>query len=100
MIDEVLQIQKGVLRHIEDVGFAKEWEKYTSKIKFKFIRLMASRVGFGSLEKRVRKNLTLPKVDLWAETPYPTEEDIQKKQKLQKELEEFKGYKEFLMIHK
>ncbi|UCG00276.1 MAG: NAD(P)-binding domain-containing protein [Candidatus Heimdallarchaeota archaeon] len=95
IIEEVLHIQKGVLRHIEDGGFAKEWERFPSKVKFKFIKFMASRVGFGSLEKRVRKNLGLPEVDLWAETPYPTEEEIERKMRLQRELEEFKQYKEF-----
>ncbi|MFX0123243.1 MAG: NAD(P)-binding domain-containing protein [Candidatus Hodarchaeota archaeon] len=95
VIEEVLHIQKGVLHNIENGGFAKEWERFSSKIKFKFIKFMASRVGFGSLEKRVRKNLGLPEVDLWAETPYPTENDIEKKLQLQRELEEFKTYREF-----
>ena len=56
---------------------------------------MASRIGFASLEKRVRKRLRFPEVDLWAETPYPTEEDIARRMQLQKELEEFKQYKEY-----
>ncbi|MFX0015930.1 MAG: NAD(P)-dependent oxidoreductase [Promethearchaeota archaeon] len=95
VIDEVLLIQKGVLHHIENGEFAKEWEKVVTKIKFKFIKFMASRVGFGVLEKRVRKNLRLPEVDLWIDTPYPTEGEIEKKMVLQKELEEFNHYKEF-----
>ena len=95
VIEEVLLIQKGILRHIEDGSFAREWERFSSKVKFKFIKFMASRIGFASLEKRVRKSLRFPEVDLWAETPYPTEDDITKRIQLQKELEEFKRYKEY-----
>ncbi|MFX1507638.1 MAG: NAD(P)-dependent oxidoreductase [Promethearchaeota archaeon] len=95
IIEEVLSIQKDILRHIEDGGFAKEWEQFSTKIKFKFIKFMASRIGFGSLEQRVRKSLQLPEVDLWAETPYPTEEDVERTKRIKRELEEFKQYKEF-----
>jgi len=95
IISEILEIQKGILNHIESGRFSKEWEKRLTKIKFKFIKLMSSRVGFGPLEKRVRKSLGFPEVDLWTETPYPTIKDISVKQELVKELEEFKGYSEF-----
>ncbi len=95
IIFEILEIQKGILNHIESGAFSIEWEKRLTKIKFKFIKLMSSKVGFGPLEKRVRKNLGFPEVDLWAETPYPTMKEISVKQELIKELEEFKGYPEF-----
>jgi len=91
----ILTIQKSVLKHIENSGFAVEWEKKSTKLKFKFIKFMASKVGFAKLEKRVRESLGMPEVDLWAETPYPTEEDIQKAKKIQQEIDRFKNFKEF-----
>ncbi len=94
-INRILTIQKDVVKNIENGGFAEEWAKKSTKLKFKFIKFMASKVGFAKLEKRVRKSLGMPNVDLWADTPYPTEEDIQRSKEIQKEIDEFKNYKEF-----
>ena len=95
IISEILEVQKDILNHIESGAFSIEWEKRLTKLKFKFLKFMAPKISFGPLEKRVRKNLGFPDVDLWAETPYPTMEDISTKQELTRELEEFKLYSEF-----
>jgi ketol-acid reductoisomerase len=94
-ITEILTIQKGILKHIESRGFTKEWERLVTKLKFKFIKFMASRVGIGPLERRVRKKLHFQVVDLWAETPYPTSEEIAETQKRKQELADFYRYPEF-----
>ncbi|MBN2156241.1 MAG: NAD(P)-binding domain-containing protein [Candidatus Lokiarchaeota archaeon] len=92
---EISEIQKPILQYIEDGGFAEEWEKKLTKLKFKVIKFFASRVGFGRLETKVRKSLQMPEVDLWAETPYPTEEEIIRKQEIKQKLEDFQKYPEF-----
>ncbi len=94
-IGRILSIQKDVLKNIENGGFADEWEKKTTKLKFKLIKFMSSKVGFAKIEKRVRKSLGMPEVNLWAETRYPTEEDIEKSKQIKAELDQFKNLKEF-----
>ncbi len=94
-IDKIVSIQKTVIENIENGGFAKEWEKVTSKIKFKFIKFMASKVGFAKLEKRVRTSLGMPEVDLWKEVPYPSEKELKQSQILKKEMQEFRNFPEF-----
>ncbi len=94
-IEKIAEIQREIVDHIENGGFAKEWEAFTAKLKFKFIKFMASRVGFAKLEKRVRESLKMPEVDLWEEVPYPTEGDIKKKKEILEELRKFQGFKEF-----
>ena len=94
-IKRILSIQKEVIKNIENGGFAQEWERKSTKLKFKLIKFMASKVGFARIEKEVRKSLGMPEVDLWAETPYPSKEDIEKAKKLRYELESFKCFKEF-----
>jgi ketol-acid reductoisomerase len=93
--EKIADIQKEVLEHIASGGFAKEWEKWFSKVKFKIIKFFAPRVGFGPKEKKVRKKLDLPEVDLFAEVAYPTEEEIQNAEKIQEELKDFEDYPEY-----
>ncbi len=95
VVEKIANIQKNVLKHIENGGFAEEWEKWFSKVKFKVIKFFAPRVGFGPKEKKVRKKLDLPDVDLFAEVPYPTEADIKNSEKIQEELKDFEGYPEY-----
>jgi ketol-acid reductoisomerase len=94
-INEILEIQGDILKKIENGQFAEEWEKKFTKIKFRVMKFFVSKVGIGKMERQVRKKLRMPEIDLWAETPYPTSEDIKKSEQLKKELEEFKYFKEF-----
>lgn len=93
--EKIAQIQREVLTHIESGGFADEWEKWISKIKFKIIKFFAPRVGFGPKEKKTRKKLGLPDVDLFAEVAYPTEEDIKNRERAQEELKDFEDFPEY-----
>lgn len=95
VINKILEKQEGILKHIESGKFAIEWEKKISKVKLSIIKFFASRVGFGKLEKKVRKNLNIPEVDLWEEIPYPSLEEIQEKAKITNQLEDFLHYSEF-----
>ena len=89
------QIQKEVIENIASGEFAEEWEKTFTKVKFKVIKYFAPRVGFARKEKKVRENLGFPDVDLFAETPYPTNEERKRTEQIQKELEDFGNYPEY-----
>lgn len=88
-------IQKNILKQIESGSFAEEWEKGISKFKLKVMKFFASKIGVGKLEKRVRKSMQMPEVDLWAHTPYPKKEDVENRKKIFRELDDFKHFKEF-----
>ena len=94
-IHNIINIQKDVVLNIENGGFAEEWEKSITKLKFKFIKFMASRIGFAKLEKRVRESLGMPDVDLWEEVPYPTKEESKKTSEIRNMLKEFQYFNEF-----
>ncbi len=93
--EKIAQIQRDVIKNIASGNFAEEWEGLLAKIKFKVIKYFAPRVGFAKNEKSVRKRLGFPEVDLFAETPYPTNEDLVRSEKMQKELEDFKNFPEY-----
>jgi ketol-acid reductoisomerase len=93
--EKVSSIQKDIIDHIASGGFAEEWEKWFSKLKFKIIKFFAPRVGFGPKEKKVREKLGLLEVDLFEEVDYPTKEDRQKRQTMQEELKDFENYPEY-----
>jgi ketol-acid reductoisomerase len=95
VIDETVKIQREIVENIENGGFAKEWENKITKLKFRLIKFMSTRVGIGKLEKRVRKALKMPQIDIFAEIPYPDMEEIKKNQRLKQELSEFNLYSEF-----
>jgi ketol-acid reductoisomerase len=90
--EEIFNIQNKIRNHIENGGFAEEWEKKITKLKFKVIKFFASRIGFGKLEKKVRRSLEMPELDLWAEVPYPSKVDIEISESIRKELKDFKDF--------
>jgi len=89
---DIKQLQKKVLDNIESGEFAKEWEGKWSKIKFKFLKFFRSKIPFAKLERKARKNLNLPEFDLFAEIPYPREDEIERHEELEKEIESFKEF--------
>ena len=89
---DIKELQKEVLENIESGEFAKEWESKLSKIKFKLYKFFRTKIPFAKLEKKARKNLDLPEVDLFEEIPYPEEEDIKKFEEIEKEIESFKEF--------
>ena len=94
MSKEVEKQQKEILENIESGAFAKEWESKFSKLKFKVIKFFSTRLWFAKVEKNVRKNLGLKDVDIFAEIPYPTEEDLAKSNEIGIEIEKFKEFYE------
>ena len=54
-----------ILHDIESGAFAKEWEKKSSKIKFKFLKFFATRIRINKLEQEARKNLNLEVHDIF-----------------------------------
>ncbi|MEJ2252109.1 MAG: hypothetical protein P8Y70_05470 [Candidatus Lokiarchaeota archaeon] len=61
IMKKMFKLQKEVIEHIENGGFAEEWEKRVSKIKFKLIKFFAPRIGFGKIERKVRKIFNNPR---------------------------------------
>jgi ketol-acid reductoisomerase len=92
---EISDVQKEILKEIENGSFAKEWEGLISKVKLKVIKFFAPKVSIGRIEKTIRKNLKMPEVELFAEVPYPTDGDIKQKKVLLEELREFKDFSEY-----
>ncbi|TFF98399.1 MAG: ketol-acid reductoisomerase [Promethearchaeota archaeon] len=93
--DKIAKIQKNVIENIASGEFAEEWEGRLAKIKFKVIKYFAPRVGFARNEKSVRKKLGFSKVDLFAETPYPTNDELKERERIFKELEDFNHFPEY-----
>jgi ketol-acid reductoisomerase len=50
---------KDILENIESGDFAKEWEKKSSRIIFKFLKFFATKTRINRLEQKARKNLDL-----------------------------------------
>jgi ketol-acid reductoisomerase len=92
---KVFDLQKEVLKQIENGGFAEEWEKGFTKLKFKIIKFFASKIGFGKREKTVRNKLNIPEYGFFADIPYPSNEDIKKEQKIENQLEDFEDFPEY-----
>lgn len=95
IMKKIVHIQEDILSHIENGGFAKEWEKKWSRIKLAVIKFFATRVSFGKMESKVRKNFKIPEVDLWEEKPYPTIDEIREKESIKKQLEDFDRFTDF-----
>ena len=81
-------IMKRTLKEIESGEFTKEWEKKSSKIKFKLIRFFATKQRINRLEKQVRKNLKMKEYDKYEEEP-PTEEEMKELEKISDEIKRF-----------
>jgi hypothetical protein len=78
------------LENIESGNFAKEWERKSSKLKFKFLKFFATRTRINKLEKKARKNLKLKDYDIFEEEP--AIEDTEEMKKIQQELKEFEDF--------
>ena len=81
---------KEILENIESGDFAKEWEKKSSKLKFKFLKFFATRTRINNLEQKARKKLRLKSYDLFEEEPVVENPEILKI--LQEELKEFEEF--------
>jgi ketol-acid reductoisomerase len=84
---------KQVLKEIQEGEFAKEWEKSTTRLKFKVIKYFATRQKINKLEKQVRKNLNLKVYDIYEENP-PTKEEMETFKEIADELRLFEQYYE------
>lgn len=93
--EKIGRIQREVIENIASGKFAEEWEKTFTKLKFKVIKFFAPRVGFAKKEKKVRERLGFSEVDLFAETPCPTDEERKRTENILEELEDFEKYPEY-----
>jgi ketol-acid reductoisomerase len=82
---------KKILENIESGEFSKEWEKPTSKLKFKFLKFFATKTRINRLEKKIRKNLSLEEVDLDTAIAFTANEKKRSKE-IEEELSEFENY--------
>lgn len=81
-------IMKQILEEIQSGAFTREWEKKSSRMKFKVIKYFSTKIKMNKIEKEVRKNLKLKEHDLYQEEP-PTEEEIEKVKQISKDMEYF-----------
>ena len=83
---------KGILKNIESWGFAREWMKKSSKLKFKAIKFFAMKTKINSIEQKVRKSLELPAIS-FDEAYYQLNEEVLKElESVKDELKEFEEY--------
>jgi len=82
---------KKILENIESGNFAKEWEKKSSKIIFRFLKFFATKTRINKLEQKVRRNLKLKSIDYY-EFEEPTIDDSDITKKIMRELKEFEDY--------
>ncbi len=80
-----------ILQNIESGNFAEEWEKKSSKLKFKFLKFFATRTRINKLEQKARKNLNLKTFDIFEEEE-PSAEDSEELNRLKDELKEFEEF--------
>ncbi len=83
---------KSILKNIESGGFAREWMKKSSKLKFKAIKFFAMKTKINSIEQKVRKSLELPAIS-FDEAYYQLNEEVLKElESVKDELKEFEEY--------
>ena len=83
---------KGILKNIESGGFAREWTKKSSKLKFKAIKFFAMKTKINSIEQKVRKSLELPAIS-FEDAYYQLNEEVLKELELVKdEIKEFEDF--------
>ncbi|GAB4318698.1 MAG: ketol-acid reductoisomerase [Promethearchaeota archaeon] len=92
---ELGRIQRDILENIESGAFAEEWDKVTTKLKFKAIKFFATRSRINRVERSARRALGLPEVDLDEVAPEPTDKERDELAKFRDELAEFEEYYEF-----
>lgn len=83
-----------ILKELENGDFVREWEGKLAKLKFKFIKFLATKQRITKLEKETRKKLGLKEIDIYEEKP-PSIEDLKDKENLLKELKEFQNFYEY-----
>jgi ketol-acid reductoisomerase len=84
------KIMKGILENIESGDFAKEWEKKSSRIIFKFLKFFATKTRINRLEQKARENLGLKVQDFHDVNEPKIDQEISEEMK--NELEEFEKY--------
>jgi ketol-acid reductoisomerase len=83
---------KEILRNIESGGFAREWMKKSSKLKFKAIKFFAMKTKINTIEQKVRKSLELPKISFDEAYYQLNEEVLRELESVKNELKEFEEY--------
>ncbi|MBN2153860.1 MAG: NAD(P)-binding domain-containing protein [Candidatus Lokiarchaeota archaeon] len=86
----VKEKMKEILEHIENGGFAREWEQPISRLKFKLIKFFAMRQKINKLERDVRRRLGVIEKDILEAEP-PTDEEMQALNEIKKELRAFEN---------
>jgi ketol-acid reductoisomerase len=80
-----------ILNEIQNGEFTEEWEKKTTKLKFRMIKYFATKQKINKIEKKVRKNLKLKLYDIYDEEP-PTKEEVYELESISDELKLFEEY--------
>ena len=81
---------KEILENIENGDFAKEWEKKSSRLLFKFLKFFSTRTRINRLEQKARKNLGFKEMNFHDVIEPKLEQEISEEMK--KELAEFEEY--------
>ncbi|MFX1248727.1 MAG: NAD(P)-binding domain-containing protein [Promethearchaeota archaeon] len=89
---EVEEIQRVILKEIEDGRFTKEWKKDESKLRLRIMRYLESKTKFASIEQEVRDTLGFKKSIIAEKLSFPPETEINKYPSLKEELEEMKEF--------
>ncbi len=79
---------KEILGHIEDGGFAREWEQPISRLKFKLIKFFAMRQKINKLEQDVKRRLGIVEKDIFEAEP-PTDEELRALNEIKGELKAY-----------
>jgi ketol-acid reductoisomerase len=81
---------KSILENIESGDFAKEWEKKSSRLKFKFLKFFATKTRINRLEQKARKNLNLKSLSYHDVIEPKIDQKVT--EEMRKELAEFEEY--------
>ncbi|MFX0208365.1 MAG: hypothetical protein ACFFDT_20450, partial [Candidatus Hodarchaeota archaeon] len=93
---KVEEIQRVILREIENGKFAKEWENNESRLKLQIMRYFETNTKFVTIEQRVRENLNCKKISIEKEPKFPSEDMINRYPQLKEEIESTKAFYEGL----
>jgi ketol-acid reductoisomerase len=93
---KVEEIQRVILREIENGKFTKEWENDESRLKLQIMRYFEANTKFAAIERRVRENLSFKKIGIEEEPVFPSEDMIKQYPQLKDEIEGIKAFYEGL----
>ena len=93
---KVEEIQRVILREIENGEFAEEWKNNESRLKLQIMRNFEANTKFATIERRVRENLNFKKISIEKEPKFPSEDMINQYPHLKEEIESIKTFYEGL----